>query len=123
MEIDSMVWPGVSRTCKTQSRKFERVAVFHGDEGVLRFRLRSETYFRAAAVPQFEMPGDEIGMEVRQKNVADLHSELFGICKVLLDIALRIHHDAGRRCLIGNQIGSVRKTAEVVLLEEHARLL
>ena len=65
------------------------------------------------------MPRGEIGVEVRQKNVADLHPELFGIGDILLDIALWVDHDAGAAGLIGNQVGRVSETAEVILLEEH----
>jgi hypothetical protein len=35
-------------------------------------------------------------MEVRQKNVADLYSQPFGIGQILVDVPLRVDH--GRTC-------------------------
>jgi hypothetical protein len=60
---------------EAQSRKVERVAVFHGDEGVFRLGAGAEMDGRAAAVAQLQMAGDEVGVEMGQKDVADLEAK------------------------------------------------
>ena len=84
-----------------------RVAVFHGDERVLGLGARPEPDVGAAAVPQFEMPGDEIGVEVSQKDMPDLRSQPFGIGEVLLDVPLRVDHDCTCAGFVGHQVGGV----------------
>ena len=42
------------------------------------------------------MSGKEIGMEVSQKAMADLHAQLFGIGQILLDVPLRIDNNGTR---------------------------
>ena len=78
---------------QTQSRKFERIAIFHGNERVLRPGLCSQPDLGAAAVAQLEMSGNEVGMEVSQKDVTNLRAQPLGVTQILLDIALRIDHD------------------------------
>ena len=65
------------------------------------------------------MPGDEVRVHVGQKDVFDRAGELLGVGDVLLDVALGIDHGRAASYLIGDQVGGVRETAEVVLLEDH----
>ena len=81
---------------QAQAREVERVAVLHGDEGVFRLGARAEMDGGAATVAQFQMAGDEVGVEVGQKDVADLEAEFLGVGQVLLDVALGIDDDGGR---------------------------
>ena len=78
---------------------------------------------RAATVAQLEVAGDEIGVEVGEKDVADLEAEFLGVGEVLLDVALRIDDDRRRACLVAQQIGSMGQAAEIVLFENHQRLI
>jgi hypothetical protein len=73
----------------------------------------------SAAVAEFEMTGEEVGVEVSEEDVADVHAELVGVVDVLLDVSLRINHDGGAAGFVGDEIGCVGEAAEVVLLEEH----
>ncbi len=115
-----MVCPGVSRIWRRSPGKFERVALFHGDELVLSFGSRAQPNLRAATVAQFEMSCKKVGVEVSEKDVADLYAELFGIVKILLDVTLRVDHDGGCARFVGDQVGCVGEAAQIVLLEEHA---
>ncbi len=105
---------------ETQSRILQRVAVFHRDKRVLGLGLRTEPDVGAAAVAQLEMARHEVGMEVRQKNMADLHAQFFGVGEVLLDVPLRIDHDCIAAGFVSQQVGSVSQATQVVLLQEHA---
>ena len=49
----------------------------------------------AGAVAQLEVPGDEIGVKVREEDVRDPQAVLAGERQVLIDVALRID-DGGR---------------------------
>ena len=49
----------------------------------------------AATVPQFQVAGDEVGVEMGEKTCRILKPKLFGVGQVLLDIALRINDDGG----------------------------
>ena len=57
---------------EAEAGEIEGVAVFHGDEGVVGVGLGSESNVRAAAVAQFEVAGDEVGMEVGEEDVTDV---------------------------------------------------
>ena len=41
----------------------------------------------AATVAQFQMAGDKVGVEMSEKDVADLQSQFLGVGQVLLNIA------------------------------------
>ena len=74
---------------------------------------------RAATVAQFQMAGDEVGVEVGQEDVADLQAEFLGVGEVLLDVALRVDDDGGRAGLVSEQIGGVGQAAQVILFQNH----
>ncbi len=105
---------------EAEAGEVEGVAVFHGDEFVLGLGLGAEADVGAAAVAEFEMAGEEVGVEVSEEDVADLYAELVGVVDVLLDVALRIDDDGGAAGFVGDEVGRVGEAAEVVLLEEHA---
>ena len=104
---------------QAQSREVERIAVLHRHEGVFRLGAGAEMDGRAATVAQFQMAGDEVGVEVGEEDVADLEAEFLGVGQVLLDVALRVDDDRGRTGLVSEQIGSVGQAAQVVLFQNH----
>jgi hypothetical protein len=68
------------------------------------------------------MPGDEIGMEMCQKNVLDRQTMFGGKRQVLIRVALRINN-RGRTCrLVSNDVGSVRQARQIELFEDHPTL-
>ena len=69
------------------------------------------------------MTGNEVGVEVAEKDMADLESVFFGIIQVLLDVALGVDDDRGRTGLISEQIGGVGQAAQVVLFKNHLKFL
>jgi len=105
---------------EAEAGEIEGIAVFHGNERVFRLGARTEVNDSAAAITQFQVAGDEIGVEVRKKHMADLEPEFLGVGQVLLDVALGIDHDRGGAGLIAQQVRSVGEAAEVVLFQNHA---
>ena len=104
---------------ETKAGELEGVAIFHGDEFVFGLGLCAEADVCAAVVAEFEVPGEKVGVEVSEEDVADLNAELCGIVEVLLDVALWVDHDCGCAGFVGDEVGGVRETAQVVLFEEH----
>ena len=89
-----MVWPGVSSTCSRSPREFKSVSILHRDRMRIRpGRAAPRWMVGPATVAQFQVAGDKVGMEMREKNMLDLESELFRVVQVLLDVALRIDDD------------------------------
>ena len=105
---------------EAQSREVERIAVLHRHEGVFRLGAGAEMDSRAATVAQFQMAGDEVGVEVGEEDVADLEPEFLGVGQVLLDVALRVDDDGGRTGLVSEQIGGVGQAAQVILFQNHS---
>ena len=117
--MDSMVWPGVSRTWRRRPGKSSVSPSCIGYEGVFRLGAGAEMDRRAATVAQFQMAGYEVGVEVGQEDVADLEAEFLGVGQVLLDVALGIDDDGGRTGLVSKQIRRVGEAAQVVLFQNH----
>jgi hypothetical protein len=95
-----MVCPGVSSTCSRSPRKVESIAVAHRHEIVFGFGARAEMDFGAAAVAEFQVSCNKVGMEVSQEHVPNLKPELRRICQVRLNVPLRVNYDPGRSGLV-----------------------
>jgi hypothetical protein len=108
---------------QAESREVEGIAVFHGDESVFGLGARTEMDDGAAAIAQFQMAGDEIGVEMSEKDVANVEAEFFGVGQVLLNVALRVDHDAGGAGFVSEQIRGMGEAAQVVLFQNHRDLL
>ncbi len=91
----------------------------HGGEGVLGRGGSAEVDGGVAAIAELEMAGDEVGMEVREEDVADVQAESVSVVDVLLDVALRVDDDGRVAGFVADEIGGVREAAEVVLFEDH----
>jgi hypothetical protein len=65
------------------------------------------------------MPGDKIGVEMRQEYVLDLEPVLCGKRHVLVDVPLRVNDDCRTRMLIANNVRSMRQTWQIELIEDH----
>jgi len=105
---------------QSHASELKNVAIVKRSERVSRFGRRAEINRRAYTVAQFQVPGYEISVEMRQKNVLDLEYVLGGKRNVLVRVALRIN-DRCRACrFVSNQIGSVRQTRQVELLKNQA---
>src|SRR5580693_2199589 len=57
---------------QAQSGELDGIAVLHGDESVFCFGAGTEMDGRAASGAQLQVPGDEVGVEVAEKYMADL---------------------------------------------------
>ena len=67
------------------------------------------------------MTGDEIGVEVREEDVANLQAVPFGRIEIPLHVALRIDDDGRPALAVADEVRRVRETIEVELLEDHGR--
>ena len=104
---------------EAQSRKVEHIAVLHCREGIFRLCAGTQMDGRAAAVAQLQMAGDEVGVEVGEKHVADMKAKLLGVAQVLLNVALRIDDDGSRTGLVSKQIRRMGEASQVVLFQNH----
>jgi hypothetical protein len=104
---------------ETHAGEVKRVAVFHGDEGVLGDGAAAEMDGGAAAIAELEVSGDEVGVEVREENVADLEAEFFGVVEILLDVALGVDDYGGVAGFVAEEVRGVGEAAEVVLFQDH----
>src|SRR5262249_28062508 len=77
----------------------------------------------AGPVPQLQVTGDEVGVEVRQEHMLDLKPVLGGERQVLIDVALRIDDGRDLRLLVSDEIRRVRKAIQVELLEDHSGII
>jgi hypothetical protein len=68
---------------------------------------------------QFQVAGNEVGMEVREDDVPDRHPVLGGKREVLIDVTLRVDNRRRLRLLVANEIRRVRKAIQVELVEDH----
>ena len=94
-----------------------RVTVGHRRERILGRGPGPQVDRRGGALAQLQVPGHEVGMEMRQEHVGDPAPKRGGVVQVLLDVALGIDHGRQAARLVCNQIRGVGQTAEVVLLE------
>ncbi len=77
----------------------------------------------AATVAQFQVAGDEAGVEMGEEHLPDLKAEFSGIVEVLLNIALGVDDDSGRDGLVSERIRSVGEVAQIVLFEKNGKSL
>ncbi len=75
---------------------------------------------RACAVAQFEMPGNEICVQMGEDDVFDREAVFPRVVDILINVTLWVDDDGGLRCLIADKIRCVRETAEIILLEKHS---
>ena len=73
----------------------------------------------AGRLPQFEVAGQEIGVEVGLDDQFDGQAELLGVGEVLADVAAWVDDDGAPGGLVTDQIGRVGETVQVVLDELH----
>src|SRR3984957_16349995 len=117
---------GVARrfeNLQPQVRKLECVSIRHRRKGIFPPRRAAQINRCATAVTQLQMPGNKVGMEVCQEDVANLQTESLRVRHVLFDIALWI--DNGRSCasLISQQVGGMGQATQIVLFQNHAGYL
>jgi hypothetical protein len=69
------------------------------------------------------MTGDEIGMKVGQEDVANAEVVIRRERQILIDVTLRIDHGGGAAVLVRYDVGGMRQTVQVKLLEDHASIM
>jgi hypothetical protein len=86
-----------------------------GGKGILGHGAGTETNGGACPVAQCEMSGQEIGMEVCQKNVTNTQSILCSVLEILVDVTLWIDDYGTAGGYIANQLRGMCQTAQIVL--------
>ena len=99
--------------------ELEDVAFFHGGELVFGLRAGAEIDVCTGEVTKFEMAGDEIGVKMGEKNVANLKAVLRCEVQIALHITLGIDDCSSTSSFVTNQVRSVGQAAEIKLFENH----
>ena len=84
--------------------ELDRVAILHLDALKLGLGATAEMDRGPRLVAEFDVAGDEIGVEVGEKHVLDRITPRLGIGEVLVDIPLRIDNGRRLRCLVGDHV-------------------
>jgi hypothetical protein len=103
----------------------ERIALAVVDSHRLELGLgdRRVDDLRAGRLRQFEVAGQEVGVEVGLDGQFDGEAELRGVGEVLGHVALRVDDDGPPGRLVNDQVRGVRQTLQVVLDELHGPVL
>ncbi len=99
--------------------EIDGVLILHGDMRVLRRCLGAKTDDRPRAIAQLQVSGEEVGVQVRQEDMRDPQLVLAREGEILLDIALRVHHDRLVGVFVAHEVRGVREAIEVELFEDH----
>ena len=85
----------------------------------LRLGLATQVNLRPGALPQLQMPRQEVRMKVGQIHMLNLPTVLLCLRQIGLNIPLGIHHHGtpGRR--VSDEVRSVGQTSQIMLLEVH----
>jgi hypothetical protein len=99
--------------------EFEHIAVGHRREGVLGTGTRAQIDDSSCPIPQFQVAGDEVCVEVREEHVPDFQVASFRLLQVDFDVTPGIDHGRSARPLVANEVGRLRQTIEIELLQDH----
>jgi len=101
----------------------DRSPVAYRFELVFRNRLPPQADGGSHAVAQLEMTGNEIGVKVGQEHVGNAEVMIRRERQILIDVTLRIDHGSGAALFVGNDVGRVRETVQIELLEDHLSIM
>ena len=97
--------------------KRNAVAVFRIHMWEVRLRTLPDIDDGSGTLGEFEMPGDEIGMQMGENDVPNLQPMGLSVVEVNIHVALGV--DYGCHAVAGNDIGSVGQTSQVKALKDH----
>ena len=120
MLIDSGVWPGVARISSVtvpSERRCPCVEPFDRERNRAR-RPRRKRSTAPGLLREFEVAGQEVGVEVRLDDPLDREAARRRVVEILPDVALRIDDDRATGARVADEIRRVRQALEVVLLED-----
>src|SRR5436190_16857394 len=99
--------------------EFDRLAIVQRLKWILGRCRRSQVNRRASAIAQFEMAGDEIGVEMSKDHMSDAQAVRVGEGQILPDVALRVDDSGAARRFVADEIRGVRKTIQIKLVQDH----
>ena len=111
--------PGCFEGSQPYTSEIDAVAVSEGCERVHPPARSDPVVGRPGLLVQLEMTGDEVGVKVRQDDVADREAALRGKRQVLIHVTLRIDHGSRAGLLVADEIRRVREAIEIELMEDH----
>ena len=77
----------------------------------------------AGAVSEFDVAGQEVGVEVGKEDVLDVPAGGLGVLEILVNVALGIDDGGGLGAFVGDDVGGVGEASQVVLFDDHDELL
>src|SRR5262249_19170802 len=98
--------------------EFKNITILKRRECIRHLGGCSQANAGTNAIAQFQMPRDEVGMEVGQEHILDLQPVLGGEGNILVRVALWVHDNGRAGRLVSYDIGGVRQTGQVELLED-----
>ena len=103
--------------------RLDHVALVQRADVVLGGSAGAQADPRADALPQLEVAGYEIRVEVGQEDGLDRRAQLVGGVEVLLDVPPRIDDDGAAARLVDDDVGRLGEAAEIELLDDHGVVL
>jgi hypothetical protein len=103
--------------------ELQGVALSKSSEVKIRLSLGSQTNRGSNAVSQLDVARKKIGMKMGEEDIVNVKLVLGGVVEILIDIALRVNDNGGAARLIGDKVGGMRETTEVILFHPHGIFL
>jgi len=113
--------PGRLQRLDAHVAEIDDAAVANRRERVFGVGGAAEIDRGAGAVTQLEVAGNEIGVEVGQKDMGDAQAVIRSERQVLIDVALRIDDRGQGTPLIANKVRCVRQAVQIELSQDHRR--
>jgi hypothetical protein len=98
--------------------ELDAIAGLQRRECVLGLRGGAQVDRRAGPVAQFQVSGEEVGVEVRKEYVRDAQVVLVGQGQILIDVPLRIDNRRDAAAFVADEIRRVRQAVQVKLMED-----
>src|SRR5579862_2757569 len=102
--------------------EFQNIAIMKRSKRSRRLGGGAKNDSCAHAVPELQMSGDKIGVEVSQEYVLDLERVFSGQGNVLVCVALRINYHCRAARLVSDEVRGVRQAGQIELFEDHYAL-
>ena len=96
--------PGRLERGQADAAELHAIVIVQRRERILRLGRCAEIDRGAGPLAQFQVPGHEIRVEMRQEDVRDAQPVLLGVGEVLADVALRVDHRGSRRRRVADDV-------------------
>ena len=104
---------------KPHVAELDGVTILHVDTDKLCLCPAADVDRGPDLVAELDVAGDEVGVEVCQKDVLDRVSAGLGVGKVLINVTLRIDHGGRLGLVVGDHVRRMGQAGQIVLLDFH----